>query len=96
MTEEDAKNFMANNNGNLLIHISIVDQKGEPNVTPTAYYFDKDSNKIYIATQKSSKKVHNLRRKNIIYYLLIPIPHTKELEAREKSKSMKTLITIGL
>jgi uncharacterized pyridoxamine 5'-phosphate oxidase family protein len=34
------------------------------------YYFDKDSNKIYIATQKSSKKIDNLRRKNIISYCI--------------------------
>jgi uncharacterized pyridoxamine 5'-phosphate oxidase family protein len=86
MTEEDAKNFMANNNGNLLIHISIVDQKGEPNVTPTAYYFDKDSNKIYIATQKSSKKVHNLRRRNIIYYCIDPNPPYKGVRGKGKVK----------
>jgi general stress protein 26 len=100
MTEEEAKNFMANNNGNsrLLVHLGMVDEKGEPNVIPTGYYFDKNSNKIYITTEKSSKKVHNLRTTmNIFSYVLInPIHHTKELEAREKSKSMKTLITIFL
>jgi general stress protein 26 len=74
MTEEEAKNFMANNNDGdspLLIHIGMVDDKGEPNVTPTAYYFDKNSNKIYITTQKSSKKVHNLRTtRNTISYCI--------------------------
>jgi hypothetical protein len=39
MTEE-TKNFMANNNNNLLIHNGIVNEKGESNVAPTAYYFD--------------------------------------------------------
>jgi uncharacterized pyridoxamine 5'-phosphate oxidase family protein len=68
MTEEDAKNFLANNNNKLLIHLATVDQKGEPTVAPTGYYFDKDSNKIYIATPKSSKKVRDLRTKNIISY----------------------------
>ena len=66
MIEEEAKDFMVNNSKKLLIHIATVDQKGEPNVTPTAYYFDKDSNKIYIAIQKSSKKVHNLRRTSFL------------------------------
>jgi Pyridoxamine 5'-phosphate oxidase len=85
MTEEEAKNFMANNNGNsrLLVHLGMVDGKEEPNVIPTGYYFDKNSNKIYITTEKSSKKVHNLRTTmNIFSYVLInPIHHTKELEA---------------
>jgi hypothetical protein len=35
MTEEDVKNFLTNNNGRLLIHIGIVNEKGEPNVFPT-------------------------------------------------------------
>jgi predicted pyridoxine 5'-phosphate oxidase superfamily flavin-nucleotide-binding protein len=42
MTEEDVKNFLTNNNGRLLIHIGTVDEKGEPNVFPTGYYFDRD------------------------------------------------------
>jgi hypothetical protein len=37
---------MANNN--LLIRIGLIDEKGEPNVVPLAYYFDDTSNKIYI------------------------------------------------
>jgi hypothetical protein len=34
MTEEETKNFMANNNNNLLIRIGFIDEKGEPNVVP--------------------------------------------------------------
>jgi nitroimidazol reductase NimA-like FMN-containing flavoprotein (pyridoxamine 5'-phosphate oxidase superfamily) len=66
MTEEDVKNFLTNNNSRLLIHLGIVDEKVEPNVFPTAYYFDRNSDKIYITTHTRSKKVRNLRMKSII------------------------------
>jgi general stress protein 26 len=88
MTEEEAKNFMANANGNghLLIHIGTVDDKGEPNVNPTGYYFDKNSNKIYITTQKSSKKVHHLRttRNTISYCIDDPNPPYKGVRGKGK------------
>jgi len=70
MTEEEAKNFMANNNNDLLIRIGIIDEKGEPNVVPLAYYFDELSNKIYINTLKTTKKVLSLRKNNIIAYCI--------------------------
>ena len=61
---------MMNNDNNLLIRLGIIDGKGEPNVTPLAYYFDDTSNKIYIIAQKTTKKVGNLRKKNIIAYCI--------------------------
>ena len=70
MTEEETKNFMTNNNNNLLIRLGIIDEKGEPNVIPLGYYFDNDSNKIYINTLKTTKKVDNLRKKNLIAYCI--------------------------
>ena len=46
MTEEETKNFMTNNDNSLLIRLGLIDEKGEPNVIPLAYYFDDISNKI--------------------------------------------------
>jgi general stress protein 26 len=66
MTEE-TKSFMTNNDNNLLIRLGIIDEKGEPNVIPLAYYFDDASSKIYI---KTTKKVANLRKKNVIAYCI--------------------------
>lgn len=66
MTEKESKDFLENKD--LLIHIGTVDEKGEPFVTPTGFYFDRDSDKIYVTTQKNSKKVNNLRRRNTIYF----------------------------
>jgi nitroimidazol reductase NimA-like FMN-containing flavoprotein (pyridoxamine 5'-phosphate oxidase superfamily) len=67
LTEEEIKSFLTGSK-NLLSHIGTVDVRGEPSVTPTAYYFDENSDKIYITTHKSSKKVENLRKKNIISF----------------------------
>jgi general stress protein 26 len=65
LAEEESKDFMT---AHTIIHIGTVDDKGEPNVVPTGYYFDKESNEIYIPTQKGSKKVENLRNRNIISF----------------------------
>jgi general stress protein 26 len=48
----------------------LIGEKGEPNVIPLAYYFDDTSNKIYINTLKTTKKVRNLRKKNVIAYCI--------------------------
>jgi hypothetical protein len=33
MTEKETKNFMINKDNNLLIHVGLIDEKGEPNVS---------------------------------------------------------------
>ena len=88
MTEEEAKDFMANINGNfrLLVYLGMVDDKGEPNVTPTGYYFDKNRNKIYITTGKNSKKVHNLRTTNNVLFYCIDDPNPPYKGVRGKGK----------
>jgi hypothetical protein len=54
MTEEETKDFLANNTNNLLMRMGTIDGKGEPNVTVTAFYFDEPSEKFFV-TQKDSK-----------------------------------------
>jgi general stress protein 26 len=70
MTEDETRNFMANNSNKLLMHIATIDDKGEPNVTVTAFYFDLPSEKIYVTTLKNSKKVQHLKNRNIISYCI--------------------------
>lgn len=70
MTEDETRNFMANNTNKLLMHIGTIDDKGEPNVTVTAFYFDQPSEKIYVTTLKNSKKVQHLKNRNIISYCI--------------------------
>jgi general stress protein 26 len=61
---------MANSDNSLLIRLGLIDEKGEPNVIPLAYYFDDTSNKIYINTLKTTKKVRNLSKNNMIAYCI--------------------------
>ena len=68
MTEDEARNFLANSKK--LVHISTLDEKQEPNIHPTWYYFDNNNDKIYIESGKESRKTQNLRRNNIIYYCI--------------------------
>jgi general stress protein 26 len=85
MSEKESKDFLENKD--LLIHMGTVDEKGDPIVTPTIYYFDRDLNKIYITTQKNSKKVSNLRRKNTIYFCIDdPTPPYKGVRGKAKVK----------
>ena len=90
MTEEEARNFMTNDNSNnrLLVHLGMVDEKGEPSVIPTGYYFDKNANKIYITIGKTSKKVHNLRTtRNVLSYCIDdPNPPYKGVRGKGKVK----------
>jgi len=70
ITEDEVKSFMTNNDNNLLIRLGIVNEKGEPNVAPFAYYYDDISNSIYFTTRVTTKKVSSLRRRNIVGYCI--------------------------
>ena len=92
MTEEETKNFLANNANNLLMRIGTIDEKGEPNVTVTAFYFDEPSERIFVATQKNSKKVQHLKNRNILSYC-IDDPNPPYTGARGKG-TVKFLVDI--
>ena len=66
MSENEARDFLVNSHKN--VHISSLDEKGEPNIHPTWYYFDNNNDKLYIESGRESKKTRNLRRNNIIPY----------------------------
>ena len=68
MTEDEVRFFLVNSHKN--VHISSLDEKGEPNIHPTWYYFDNNNNKLYIESGRESKKTQNLKRNNIIYYCI--------------------------
>ena len=67
LTEGEAKEFMTNRT---ILHLGTIDSKREPSVTPVGYYFDSDSNKIYIPTHKNSKKVRNLSNNKIVSFCI--------------------------
>jgi hypothetical protein len=57
MTEDEVRNFLANSKKN--VHISTIDEKGEPNIHPTWYYFDNNDDKIY-KVEKPLEKLKTL------------------------------------
>jgi general stress protein 26 len=46
----------------LNVQIATIDQEGYPTIQPLWFLYDKDSGKIYTATQKMTKKIQNIRR----------------------------------
>lgn len=85
LTENEIINFLTK--GKLNIHIGTLDNKGEPNIHPTWYYFD-NTNRFYIETSKQSKKIENLRTNNKIYYCVDdPNPPYKGVRGKGRVKN---------
>jgi len=93
LTEEEIKNFLGSSKLN--IHIGTIDDKGDPNIHPTWYYFDATNNKLYIETYKESKKIENLNTRNIVYYCVDdPNSPYKGVRGKGKVKIHETSIII--
>jgi general stress protein 26 len=60
MTKEGVVDFLTNSKLNL--HLSTLDEKGDPNIHPTWFYYDVATNKLYIGTSRQSRKVSNLKK----------------------------------
>ena len=58
VTEAEVNNFAESK---LNIQISTIDQEGYPMIHPLWFLYDKESAKIYAGTQKTTKKVQNIR-----------------------------------
>jgi general stress protein 26 len=65
MTREEAERFLESR---LNLQIATIDEKGEPNIQPVWFYYDKDQGKLLITTSKSAKKAQNLGRRPTIYF----------------------------
>ena len=64
MTREEVEGFLESK---LNLQLATIDQKGEPNIQPVWFYYDKNREKIEISTNKSAKKTQNLRNKPAVY-----------------------------
>jgi PPOX class probable F420-dependent enzyme len=65
MNNEEAERFLESK---LNLQLATTDDQGEPNIQPVWFYYDKDREKLLIATSKLSKKTQNLRNKPTIYF----------------------------
>ncbi|MFL6495343.1 MAG: pyridoxamine 5'-phosphate oxidase family protein, partial [Nitrososphaera sp.] len=65
MTREEAERFLQSK---LNLQLATIDGKGEPNIQPVWFYYDKDQGKLIFTTSKSAKKTRNLRTSPTIYF----------------------------
>ncbi|MFL6341725.1 MAG: pyridoxamine 5'-phosphate oxidase family protein [Nitrososphaeraceae archaeon] len=65
MTREEAKRFLESK---LKLQIATIDEKGEPNIQPVWFYYDKDEGKLLVITSKSAKKTQNLKNRASVYF----------------------------
>lgn len=85
MTLEETQRFLISDVRN--IYLGTLDDKSEPNIHPTWFYYDNQKNKIYVETAKSSKKIQNLNQKNVIYFCIDDsTPPYKGVRGKGKTK----------
>ena len=65
MTRDEAEKFLKSK---LTLQLATTDEKGEPNIQPVWFYYDKDEGKLLIITSKVAKKTQNLRNRPTIYF----------------------------
>ncbi len=66
MTFEEVQKFLISGNRN--IYLGTLDDKNEPNIHPTWFYYELQKNRIYVETAKNSKKIQNLDQKTVVYF----------------------------
>ncbi|MDQ3852684.1 MAG: pyridoxamine 5'-phosphate oxidase family protein [Thermoproteota archaeon] len=65
MNREEVERFLESK---LNLQIATIDEKGEPNIHPVWFYYDKDEGKLFMTSFKLAKKTQNLQRKPSIYF----------------------------
>ena len=65
MTKKEIDRFLGTK---LMLQMSTIDEKGEPNIQPVWFYYDTNREKLLVTTSKISKKTKNLRNKPILYF----------------------------
>ena len=65
MTMEEAERFLESK---LNLQFATIDDKGDPNIQPVWFYYDKNEEKLFIMTGKKTKKSQNIRERPIIYF----------------------------
>jgi len=77
----------------LNLQIATIDEKGEPNIHPVWFYYDKDQGKLLITTSKSAKKTESLQRKPTIYFSIDHENYDQNIPPRGvKGKGTATIV----
>ena len=90
MTRKETERFLGSK---LNLQIATIDEKGEPNIQPVWFYYDKDEEKLLMTTSKLAKKTQNLQRKPTIYFSIDYENYDKNLPPRGvKGKGTATIV----
>ena len=90
MTREEVEKFLESK---LNLQIATIDEKGEPNIHPVWFYYDKDGGKLLITTSKSAKKTESLQRKPSIYFSIDHENYDENIPPRGvKGKGTATIV----
>ena len=66
MSKEEVERFLESK---LNLQLATIDERGDPNIQPVWFYYDKDGEKLWINTSKSARKTQNIRKKvNYLFF----------------------------
>lgn len=65
MSREEVERFLEST---LNLQLATIDERGDPNIQPVWFYYDKDVEKLWINTSKSARKTQNIRKRSTIYF----------------------------
>ncbi|WP_458744384.1 pyridoxamine 5'-phosphate oxidase family protein [Candidatus Nitrosocosmicus sp. T] len=65
MSKEEVERFLENS---LNLQLATIDERGDPNIQPVWFYYDKDGEKLWINTSKSARKTQNIQKRSTIYF----------------------------
>ena len=68
VTEEEVDSFLENK---LNVQLATIDEEGYPSIQPLWFLYDKESGKIYISTQNTTRKIRNLYKNSDKIYFSI-------------------------
>ena len=66
MTEAEAKDYLVRSKSNMML--GTIDAAGNPCIHPVWYYFDPQSLKLYMFTDRKSAKASNIKRRDVVYF----------------------------
>ena len=65
MNEDEISNFLESK---LNLQLATIDAKGDPIIQPVWFDYERESERFYIMTSKSSSKIKSIRSKPVIYF----------------------------
>jgi nitroimidazol reductase NimA-like FMN-containing flavoprotein (pyridoxamine 5'-phosphate oxidase superfamily) len=90
MTREEVERFLESK---LNLQIATIDEKGQPNIHPVWFYYDKDEERLLMTSSKLSKKTQNLQRNPATYFSIDYENYDENFPPRGvKGKAIATVI----